>query len=436
MRDTSAQPAVLAGSPTRLSADGAWWWDGARWQAAISPDGLWRWDGERWQPALDVDTEDPAAVAALFDSTADQRFAAAGQLLATRRTEWSPQSDEVAQLVARVSPSLDRQGGQAGLSSLLGRLAGDDPADLHQQLALLGRMAPEPSLPEADELRASARALEERGLELQKARAELEEQEARHRQRIEEAMQKVAEAKTAREAALADVEARVRAAELEREHAVEDISRALRGMRMPGPGEELARVQEAVLYSHRVETADGRGPVDGAEAHVGTAPALWKAHRSTLAELLRLEVAGAVRFHESLTAEGDEEYLLLLTRHVRSIVPFPPGDGDQARAFAKALQAAAGGSDSERRAWEEQVRAAEEALEVAIGDATRVDAARAELERRMADPELEAPIREAERGLRAAEREPAALAAARQRVQDAVAGLLKPPAPLRPAAES
>ena len=168
----------------------------------------------------------------------------------------------------------------------------------------------------------------------------------------------MAEATAAREAALADTEARVRAAELEREQAVEDIGRALRELRMPGPGEELARLPDAVLYRRRINTPDGRGPVDGAVAHVDSAAELWKSQRELLAELLRLEVAGAARFHDSLTAGGDEGYLLLVTRHVRSIVPFPPGDAAAAQEFVRRLEKAASGYAAEQKAWEEQVRAA------------------------------------------------------------------------------
>src|SRR5438067_2310886 len=263
MRDTPTRPAVLAGTAPRLSADGSWWWDGAHWQPATSPDGLWHWDGSRWTPSVDIDPDDPAAVAEVFDGMADHRFAAGGQLLAARHTEWEPQNDEVAGLVARAAPlarrlaELDAQraapgAGQSGLQALLGRQPDSDAerAQVDQELrplaALLGRMAPQPSLPEADEMLASARLLEERTLGLQKARAELIEREQEHRKRVEEATQDVAEAATAREAAVADIEAKVRAAEMEREQAVEDLTRALRGLRMPGPGSELARLQDAV----------------------------------------------------------------------------------------------------------------------------------------------------------------------------------------------
>lgn len=32
------------------SADGTWYWDGLRWNDALSQDGKWRYDGSAWQP--------------------------------------------------------------------------------------------------------------------------------------------------------------------------------------------------------------------------------------------------------------------------------------------------------------------------------------------------------------------------------------------------
>src|ERR1700704_4412681 len=188
MRDTPVKPAP-AGTSTRLSADGSHWWDGSRWQPATSPDGLWRWDGAAWSPAVPLDPEDPAAVADLFDILAGERFAAGGRWLAARHAEWEPQSGEVAGVVNRAAAlalrlaALDAQPAgaelaQPGLSGLFNRLGGGErPAleserdrmeqELRPLAALLGRMAPQPSLPEADELLASARRLEERALALQ-----------------------------------------------------------------------------------------------------------------------------------------------------------------------------------------------------------------------------------------------------------------------------
>ena len=39
-----------AGTGTRFSADGFWWWDGAEWRPALSQDRLWRWNGQAWEP--------------------------------------------------------------------------------------------------------------------------------------------------------------------------------------------------------------------------------------------------------------------------------------------------------------------------------------------------------------------------------------------------
>jgi len=34
----------------KLSADGLYYWDGARWVSTLSPDGRWRWNGSAWVP--------------------------------------------------------------------------------------------------------------------------------------------------------------------------------------------------------------------------------------------------------------------------------------------------------------------------------------------------------------------------------------------------
>ena len=35
---------------TGWSADGNWFWDGTKWNDAVSSDGRWRFDGQTWQP--------------------------------------------------------------------------------------------------------------------------------------------------------------------------------------------------------------------------------------------------------------------------------------------------------------------------------------------------------------------------------------------------
>jgi hypothetical protein len=45
---------------TGWSGDGNWFWDGAKWNDAISQDGQWKFDGVNWQPFAGVRTTMPA----------------------------------------------------------------------------------------------------------------------------------------------------------------------------------------------------------------------------------------------------------------------------------------------------------------------------------------------------------------------------------------
>ena len=45
---------------TGWSADGNWFWDGARWNDALSEDGKWRFDGASWQAYSGQRTQMPA----------------------------------------------------------------------------------------------------------------------------------------------------------------------------------------------------------------------------------------------------------------------------------------------------------------------------------------------------------------------------------------
>ena len=44
---------------TGWSADGNWFWDGAKWNDAVSTDGRWRFDGQAWQPFSGARTPPP-----------------------------------------------------------------------------------------------------------------------------------------------------------------------------------------------------------------------------------------------------------------------------------------------------------------------------------------------------------------------------------------
>jgi hypothetical protein len=40
----------MSSSPPEWSADGNWFWDGSKWNDAVSADGKWRFDGREWKP--------------------------------------------------------------------------------------------------------------------------------------------------------------------------------------------------------------------------------------------------------------------------------------------------------------------------------------------------------------------------------------------------
>jgi len=48
---------------TRISQDGMYYWDGARWVSTLSPDGRYRWNGSAWQPVAAPSYAGPPYVA-------------------------------------------------------------------------------------------------------------------------------------------------------------------------------------------------------------------------------------------------------------------------------------------------------------------------------------------------------------------------------------
>lgn len=446
----------MVGDPeTQLSADGSWWWDGGQWVPAVSEDGLWRWDGKAWRLGIAADESDPQAVAAALDRLADERFTEGGHLLALRSHEWRPRTDELARLVLEAAPlaarlaALDAQlsgvDGPAGRSGFRSLLGGDDRPQheaearrIEEQLrplaALIGRTAPQPSLKDADTILVPARRLHERVLALQQALAEQERLAAEHGSQVASARAEVEQARAAREVALSAQSARVREREAEQQRAVAELAEALRRLRMPGPGTLLARFQGLALHEDRVDTPDGRGPVAGARAVQGTARELAQAEGELVGELFRLEATGAGALHEALTLDEPRRFLLVATTRAVSVVPVPAEAASEADAFAEALETAAAEGGRRREAWARQVAAAEAALEAALADTSLVDEARAELERAEADPDLAAPVEDAERRLRTAEEPGPELAAAQARVDELLTGLLTRPPALEPAA--
>jgi hypothetical protein len=442
-----AEPAAEHPAAPALSADGKWWWDGERWLSALSEDGLWRWDGARWQPAVELDGSDPEALLEALDRVVDAGYAEAGELLAVRAHEWRPANPELEDLVARAAPlaarlaavdshlaGLDSGGSRPSIRSLLGLNEREEleteaqrlEAELHPLAALIGRMAPVPSVREADEILAPTRRLDARVIELSEAVSHLRERALAREGSVAEARAALAAATAAREARLAELEDAVGARQDEHARAVAELTQALRRLRMPGAGAPLRTLGGITLYENRVDTPDGRGPVLDAVAAVGTAEELAAQHPDVVAELWLVEAEGAAALHDALATGSADRFLLVITSSVKSVAPVT--DLGAAEALAAQLGELSAAAREGRPAWKRQVRAAEAALEAALADTTAVEQATAELERAREDPELLAPVREAEARLRREEAGGPEDAAARSRVAELVEELLRPPA--------
>jgi hypothetical protein len=451
MDDPISEDSLVEAAATQLSADGCWWWDGQAWVPAVSPDGLWRWDGAAWHPAAALDASSPASLVADLERLLEVRFVEAGQVLAMRAHEWRARDPELSELVQRAAPlaarlaaldgqlaGLDAPGGMLNFRHLLGGGEREQldaearavEAELRPLAAAIGRAAPQPSLKEADEIAVAAHRLEAQLAELTEAVAGehrvAEEQEAA----VDAARRRLEEARARRDLALAGLEETARAREAEHARAVADLGQALRRVRIPGPGAELARFEGVVLREDRVDTPDGRGPLEGASARVAPAAELWQSARAVVDRLGLLEAAHASRFQDALVAGGNALYLLVETEQATSLVPVPEGREAEARRFASELKRAAGRAPERRATWQAEVGAAEGALEAAIADVAAVEAARAALEAAAADAGLNRPVEEAEAELARISTPTPEREAARERVDAIAARILEPPPPL------
>ena len=433
---------------TQLSADGSWWWDGERWVPALSPDGLWRWDGAAWRLASDLDTSDPWALVDGLDRLVDAGFAEGGHILSLRAHEWRARDPELAELVQRAAPlavrlaaldgqlaGLDGAGGILALRHLLGggereQLEAEArriEAELRPLAALIGRMAPQPTLKEADEVIGSARRLSQRVVELSTAVAEERRLEAEQEDQVTEARGRLERAREEREGRLRELEERVREREQEHARAVDGLTQALRQVRVPPAGEPQASFAGAVLRENRVDTPDGRGPLEGATAAVATASELWDSERETVDALGLVEAAHAARLHDALVGGSDELFLLVRTSHACSLLPVAAGQEEEAREFAAALGRAARGARRRRADWEAKVAAAEAALQAALADRVAVDEVRSAFEAAAGDPELNRTVEAAEAELDRAQARRPEQEAARARMEEIAERLLEPP---------
>lgn len=449
---TDVQPGA-AGSPPQLSADRQWWWNGTEWVKALSDDGLWQWNGSAWQTTVPIDRGNPPSAVEALERLADARFAEGGHILVTRAHEWQAADPELQRIIVEASPAaarlaqIDQQLATMPPSppqGILGGLLNQDPRrpleneaqhleqQLRPQFVAVGRLAPTPSIKEADEVLAPARALHGRALELQTLLTDARDLEAAHAVKVSSAQQGVAAAEAARAAQLSELHDALAAREREHEEALADLRQALRDLRLPPLGVAELTVGGIGLYEHRLDTPDGRAPLRGVKASAGTAEELWTASRPLLEELFMLEATHAGRFHDALVGNSPERFLLVETARLCTVVPVAAVPAEEVDAFIAAMEEGSEKSTRSRAEWKKQVAAAEAAVEAAMADTSAVDAARSALAAAEADPALAKPVDDARAALAAAEQPDPQLAGVRSGIEAALDRILDAPASLAP----
>ncbi|MDQ6774448.1 MAG: hypothetical protein M3024_15955 [Candidatus Dormibacteraeota bacterium] len=397
--------------PTRatvLSRDGKWWWNGRRWLAAVSDDGLWRWDGQAWRPLLEFAPDRPRDMAAAVAGHADQLYAQGGAILAARADEWEPDGSltEFIEQCGAVQPS------QGEFRTLTARI---------------GRAASPPTLKEADDLLAIARALDARSAHLLEAAAAVETAQQEREQSIANAERAVEAAEAVRGEALARSARAVDTAETDHGRLIEEARTRLRRVRTPGPGDLHHEYGPYRLHGHVVFTPDGAASSASARVDLDTAAHLWERHREVLGDLVLLGSGGANTFYEALTTEGRSVFMLVTGRSLASITPVADDERQDAAAFASAVTNHAEAAIQAQRERELRARIAEDEMDAMRADRSLVDNARQELKRVEDDQSLLTPIWQAQRSVEAARLETPTLIAARERLRALVGELTAQP---------
>jgi hypothetical protein len=436
----------------RLSADGSWWWNGRRWVQAITEDGLWKWDGARWNQTVQLEGKRPEDLAATLALLGEDRYAQAGALLAEAIEEWGPdgqvrelagQAGELQERLTRLKDSLSIP--DDGRGGVFGRRAGgadrrqaqEEHDALNQEYrsltVRLGRIAPQPSIKEADDVLVAARTLDERAGWLTAGLAEVDEAEQMRADAAVAAQRELAAAQEARVRALQEARRAVEASESDHAWAVSEARVTLRTVLTPGPGELKAGLGPLRLFSNLLETPTGRLPAAGTSAFADTAGKLWRDHRQVLADLVLLEAPEASTFRDALTDGSDALFLLVIGRTGNALWPCPPGQEKAARRFAVLVEEHAREAAQQQEERYTEARKAEDDLDSISKDRSVIEGAEAELARVEADPALLGAIDDARQRLERARADTPELVEARRKVLEIARKLVAPPDGLKAA---
>jgi hypothetical protein len=381
---------------------------------------------------------------------ADERRTEAGAILGARAAEWQPEG-ELRELVSRAEEITARlQQTQGGLSAapnrrILGRRAAVT-VDVHalkseretlkaQQRtvhAQIGRLAPHPTVKEADDALAAARILEERSALLTSALDQVQEAERIQAEAQAAARKALAAAEEARLEAIRSAEKGLEEARSAHSSALAEARDRFRSTLKSGKGDLEAGLGPLYLHSRVLRTPSGSLPTAGLIAAEGTAAALWSSHRELLGDLVVLELPETASFLTALATGSETFFALFKNRTGAALWVCPAGQEVAARRFLIALREQVRQADAGSEQIQASVREAEETLEALSRDRSSVEAAQREVARVQTDQQLHAAIERARRNLEQAGNPIPQLVAARKKVEEEVNKLLTPPDPLAP----
>jgi hypothetical protein len=428
-----------------FSRDGSWWWNGARWVRAETEDHLWRWNGASWEPKCEFRGKPVLEVAAELARLAEDHYARGGAVLAGQRAEWQPpvdlqrlllQVDKVASRLRRIETTLDMTGPESGAQRTEPNSGLERERDVlsgkqRSLLAQVARAAPQPTIREADDEIAVARALQARAEILRTLSSEVEEAERAHAAAVAAAHADVVAAERTRSSAIDRARKRLEAARSVPQISASEMRSRHLAMTLGRNDLRLEMQLDGLrLRSTNVVTPTATLPLRGLISDVGTAAVLWTRHRAVLADLLLLESPEALRFLAALTAGEDLRFLLLVGKTGTVLRPCSPGEEEAAGRFARNLARQAAAIELEREARQEERRKVERELEAIVGRRDAIKAAEDELRVTETDPELAAAIQVARLRLKRVKADKRAVIEARRRLEQALEPVVVAPAPL------
>jgi len=422
--------------------------------AAESADGLWRWDGNEWWTSISISQEDPAELANSLDRLAEDQYCQAGMILARRRREWRT-PDDLAPLVDEAHVMLQRLDtvdsrlavieGQLnqGTPSLVGWLSGAagerrglraERDRLNERLRSaaveIGERAKRPTTKEADDILSVADRIRTLGIALSSAIAAVMSARRDHDDQVKDAEAELRRADEGRLEALRTAEEDIARASAAQREAVEATREELAGASLGEPGAEVASFDHIRLTERWLETADGKGSAEGAQAQVATAPVLWNAHQPLLTRLLEVDSSGARAFHAAESSGSNDLFVLVVTDLVKSVVACPAGQEEAALEFGQTVRTVSARLVETRPERDRRLAAIRSELRSRQTDRTAVEQARARLMAVENDRTLLGTIRAAGRRLEEVRADDTAVQEAQQEADRLIQQIAKPPEPL------